>query len=155
MSRRLLSLAVVAVALALAGPAWAHVDAPAPAVAVFGPEALVAGTPTDLSPWLFVAAAGVALAMMLRSRRALTLAMLALLVLGVFETGLHSAHHVGDDVAKCAVAAVSSQTGGLTVDTVAVERPADVVTFAAPADRVAVAFSRPLPPDLGRAPPAA
>ena len=46
----------------------------------------------------------------------------------IFEAGLHSVHHLKEaDAAKCAVAAVSSHAGGLVVDVIAIERPADVV----------------------------
>jgi len=156
---------VVALAvLAMAGPAWAHVDAPAvaeapaPILAVFGPEALSAAAPASPGRWLLLAAgAAVAAALVLRDRRALALVLLALLTLGAFEAAVHSVHHLADhaEAAKCAVAAVSSQTGGVPVDTVAVERPADVVTFAAPPPVVTVAPVRRSAPDLGRAPPSA
>jgi MYXO-CTERM domain-containing protein len=158
MPRRLLGLAVLAVALALAGPAAAHVGAPPaspPVLAVFGPEALHADAPATPGPWLLVAAAAAALAAALRRRRTLVMVLLALLVVGGFETGLHSAHHLDRDAAKCAVAAAASQAGGLTVDVVAIDRPLDGVASATPSGPLAVVSPRSLPPDLGRAPPAA
>jgi hypothetical protein len=160
MSRRLLSAAVVLGAIAVADPAGAHVGMAAadtaPVLAVFGPETLAADAPASPGPWLLVAGAAVALGLTLRSRRALTCAMLLLLVLGAFETGLHSTHHLArGDGAKCAVSALSSHTGGVTVNTVAVERPSETITFGTAADPIAVVLSRSLPPDVGRAPPAA
>src|SRR5262245_2319632 len=75
---------------------------------------------------------------------------------GVFEAGMHSVHHLTEaDAAKCAIAAVSSHSGGLVASMAAVERPADVVTATVPAQVVALAPSRLSAPDLGRAPPAA
>jgi hypothetical protein len=157
--RGLLTVVVALAALAVAGPAWAHVDAPttsAPVLAVFGPEALTTAMPASPGPWLLAAGLAVTLALTLRRRRALVLALLVLLTFGVFEAGLHSVHHLKEaDAAKCAVAAVSSHAGGLVVATTAVERPADVVTRAAPAHALTLATSRPSAPDLGRAPPAA
>jgi hypothetical protein len=171
MHQRFLTLAVVAASLTFTGPAWAHVRmpgvtamvgaaaspaSPGPTVAVFGPEALTAAASPSPAPWLLLVGGAIGLALTLRSRRGLALALLALLVFGTLETGVHSAHHLSDgDVAKCVVASVASQTGSTTVDPVVVERPADVVAFAAPAEIVPVALSRSLPPDLGRAPPAA
>ena len=159
MSRRLLTVVVALAALAVAGPAWAHVEAPTtpdPVLAVFGPETLSPDMPASPGPWLLAAGIAVALALTLRRRRALMLALLVLLTFGVFEAGLHSVHHLREaDAAKCAVAAVSSHTGGIAVDTVAVERPTDVVTLAAPAHVVTRAASRSSAPDLGRAPPSA
>jgi hypothetical protein len=157
--RGLLTVVVALAALAAAGPAWAHVDAPTtsvPVLAVFGPEALSSDTPATPGPWLLAAGLAVTLALTLRRRRALVLALLVLLTFGVFEAGLHSVHHLKEaDAAKCAVAAVSSHASGLAVATTAVERPADVVTLAAAAHVLTLASSRPSAPDLGRAPPAA
>jgi MYXO-CTERM domain-containing protein len=163
MTRRLLTLAALAATLAVAGPAAAHVGAPqaeplvvapAAAAATPGPEAVSAGGSATPGPWLLAAVGALALAAGLRRRRAAVTVLLVLLVLGAFETGLHSAHHLDGDAAECAVAGAAAQVGGLTVAAVAVERP-DVVLRAAAADPVAVASSRALPPDLGRAPPAA
>ena len=159
MSRGLLTVVIALAALAVAGPAWAHVDAPtisAPVLAVFGPEALSSTMPAGPGLWMLAAGLAVTLALALRRRRALVLALLVLLTFGVFEAGLHSVHHLKEaDAAKCAVAAVSSHAGGVVVDGVAIERPADVVTLATPAHVFALAPSRTSAPDLGRAPPSA
>jgi hypothetical protein len=161
MSRRLTIVAIAFALLAVAGPAWAHVDAPivqaaAPVVIDLGPEVLRAMTPTGSSPWLLAAGAAVVLALTLRRRGAMALALLVLLTCSVFEAGMHSVHHLTEaDAAKCAVAAVSSHAGGITVATIAVERPADVATDSVPSPVAAAAPSRLSAPDLGRAPPAA
>ena len=165
MSRRLAVLAL----LAVTGPAWAHVGAPilrgesAPvtrgdgaAVTELGPEAFRAIAPTVASPWLLAAGAALLLALTLRRRGAVALALLVLLACGVFEAGMHSVHHLTEaDAAKCSVAAVSSHAGGVVPNTIDVERPADIVSSAAPSHATAFVSSRPSAPDLGRAPPAA
>jgi hypothetical protein len=159
---RKISIAAFAFALlAIGTPAWAHIDAPidragVSMVAEVGPEAFRAMSPAAPSPWLIVGGAAVLLALVLRRRHVLVLALLVLLSCGVFEAGMHSVHHLTEaDAAKCAVAAVSSHSGGIVVDVVAVERPADVVAATVPAHVVAFASSRFAAPDLGRAPPAA
>jgi hypothetical protein len=161
MTRKIPIVAIAVALLAIASPAWAHVGAPIAwaegAIATpAGPEALRALTPASPSPWLLVSGAAVLLALMLRRRRVLVLALLALLSCGVFEAGMHSVHHLTEaDAARCAVAAVSSHSGGIVGATVAVERPADVVTAIVPAHVATFAPSRLSAPDLGRAPPAA
>ena len=103
-----------------------------------------------------LALVAVLLALTLRRRGAVALALLVLLTCGVFEAGMHSVHHLTDaDAAKCAVAAVSSHAGGIVTATIAVERPADVPTATVPSLVAALAPSRLSAPDLGRAPPAA
>ena len=165
MMRRIPIAAIASLLLAMATPAWAHVDAPLDRVDTaiatesiitdVGPAAFRAVSPASPSPWMLVAGAAIVLALTLRRRRALMLALLVLLTCGVFETGRHSVHHLTEaDAAKCSVAAVSSHSGGLIVATVAVERPADVLIPAAPVHVVALAPSRLSAPDLGRAPPA-
>ena len=161
MSRRLPIVAMAFTLLAFAAPAWAHVDAPivaaAPPIVIdLGPEALSAAEPVSSSVWLLAAGALVVLASMRRRRGALALALLVLLSCGVFEAGMHSAHHLTDaDAAKCSVAAVSSHAGGIVVTTIAIDQPADVATTAVPPHVVAAARSSHSAPDLGRAPPSA
>jgi len=161
MSRRLPLVAIAFALLAIASPAWAHVEPPINrsdiVVAIeVGPEAFRALAPTTPSPWLLAASAAVLLALLSRRRRVLVLALVVLLSCGVFEAGMHSVHHLTEaDAAKCAVATVSSHAGGVVVATIAVERPADVVTAIVPSHVAAFAPSRLSAPDLGRAPPAA
>jgi len=161
MSRRLAIVAVAFALLAVTSPAWAHVGAPivrgeSAVVTDFGPEALRAVAPTNASPWLLAGGAALLLALTLRRRGAVALALLVLLTSGVFEAGLHSVHHLTEaDAAKCSVAAVSSHAGGVVPATIAVERPADLVTTAVPSHVGAFVSSRLSAPDLGRAPPAA
>ena len=161
MSRRLLIVAVAFTLLAFVAPAWAHVDAPVvaaapPIVVDLGPEALRAAQPVSSSLWLLAAGALVLLASIRRRRGAFALALLVLLSCGVFEAGMHSAHHLTDaDAAKCSVAAVSSHAGGTIVATIAIDRPADIATTTVAPDVVTAARSNLSAPDLGRAPPSA
>lgn len=177
MSRRLTLAAIALAVFALASPAWAHVGEPTSSAQ--RDAAAFAGSPPDVvradsasarfvsvqsvsamraaspGPWLLAASAAVVLAFTLRRRRTVLLALVVLLACAAFEAGLHSVHHLTEaDAAKCAVAAVSSHTGGVVVVTVAVERPADVVTDTAPIHDVALAPSSLFAPDRGRAPPA-
>jgi hypothetical protein len=79
------------------------------------------------------------------------------LVAGVlaFETGLHSAHHLGqaDEASRCAVAAMATQLNadlaGTALDTV----PVHVVEILAAAPAPPVVPARADAPDAGRAPP--
>jgi len=161
MTRRIPIAAFAFALLAIAPPAWAHIDAPIDRADIsiateVGPEAFRAMSPAIPSPWLIVGGAAVLLALVLRRRRVLVLALLVLMSCGVFEAGMHSVHHLTEaDTAKCAVAAVSSHSGGIVVAMVAVERPVDVVTATIPPHAVAFVASRLSALDLGRAPPAA
>ena len=162
MTRRLPLVAIAVALLAITSPAWAHVEAPigrgeiAIVAAEVGPEAFRAIAPASPSPWLLAGGAAVFIALMLRRRRVLVLALLVLLSCGVFQAGMHSVHHLTEaDAAKCVVAAVSSHAGGIVVAMVAVERPADVVTAIVPSHVAVFAPSRLSAPDRGRAPPAA
>src|SRR5262245_41055484 len=159
MIRRLVIVSLAFAVLAVVSPAWAHTGATiargeSAVVTDFGPEALRAVAPTSANPWLLAAGAALPLALTSRRRGAVALALLVLLTCGVFEAGMHSVHHLTDaDAAKCSVAAVSSHAGGVVPATVAVERPADIVSAAVSSHVTAFVSSRLSTPDLGRAPP--
>jgi hypothetical protein len=152
----------VAIALlSLGSPAFAHVaadPAPAAAPAVSSPsgvETIAAAAPEASGLAMLLAAAVAALAIA-RRRRAIALTCIALFVVIAFEAGLHSVHHIGDerDAASCVVALATAQTGGLAVESPALERPVEVGTPLA----IRIETSTPVrssAPDLGRAPPAA
>jgi hypothetical protein len=125
----------------------------------YAPAGVPAATGAPAASWfpwmlLFAALSGAALAW-LRPRRALVLALV--LVLGVFayETGLHSVHHgLHGNPGRCPVAAASLHVAAVTVDapsTVA------VTPLVAPTAIEAVTGlpARSLRADQGRAPPAA
>jgi hypothetical protein len=147
--------------LSLGSPALAHVaadDAPAAAPAVSsssGVETIAAAAPEAGGLGMLLAAAVAAL-VIVRRRRAVGLACIALLLVIAFETGLHSVHHIVDerDAASCVVALATAQAGGLAVESVAFERPAEVGTPVAVRSDTSTPV-RSSAPDLGRAPPAA
>ena len=158
-----LSLTLVGVMLLLAGPASAHprVDRVAttasPAtVAVALTESLSATPNGPDAPWILLGAAALlALAVGRRPPRVLAIALVAMLAILVFETGLHSTHHLAqpEDAARCAVA---TATAKLSVDladpTLEVSCAPGVVTaVVAPAPPIVVA--RIVTPHAGRAPP--
>jgi hypothetical protein len=157
MRPRILSLFVVLAVLALSTAAWAHVDTPSvPDVAgAFQLETLTAATPPLDDLWMLVSAAAIVMVLIARRRRAVALASGALLMLVTFEAGVHSVHHLADQPdAKCVIASASAQTGALSVDIVAFERPAEAIAPVAVMPVVAASL-RSSAPDLGRAPPAA
>jgi hypothetical protein len=170
-----IALVVAAACLLVAAPAArAHPGPPDP-VATGGadraPIAIAATGPTRSPEILTPAAtldsrglAGLALLVPLallaladrRWRRAVPLGLIAILSILVFETGVHSVHHLGDADrrANCAIMAATSELSGLVVSSVQlvgvpIERPRPVVR--APGNP---ASSRPVSPTLGRAPPA-
>jgi hypothetical protein len=154
-------MCLVVALLALGTPALAHVGleyAPAATPAPARPldvQTLTAATPALTGLWTLVAAIAVAAVAIARRRRAVALACVALLMLIAFEAGLHSVHHIGDQLdSSCVIASASSHTGALTVESVAFERPTEVAT---PVDVSAgePTTVRSAAPDLGRAPPAA
>jgi hypothetical protein len=111
-----------------------------------------AGTPWALVAGLLAATSLIAW----RPRRALTLALVLVVGVLAFETGIHSTHHLdrADDAASCTVAGVSAQLSADLVDaTLDVPRAArvEIPVVARPTPVVA---ARAVAPDAGRAPPA-
>jgi hypothetical protein len=155
---------VLAALLAAAAPAAAHsTSTPAPAAvatAVVVLEALpdhqlVSGAPAATLPWTALAlVAAVALAAARRPRRAVAIALVLMVGLIAFETGVHAVHHLGDDSARCVVAWMSSQLSGATVAVAADAAPValDHARITAPAPPHVAGHA--LAPDAGRAPPA-
>jgi hypothetical protein len=160
--------------LAWAPPAWAHqraaavpLDAAELPVTVRIPASPIAAavtveTPGTVADWLpmvgiallGLAAAAVALRMT-GSRRAVSLTLAGLVALLLFETGLHSVHHLDqpEGAAACAVATVAPHLAAVDADPVA------AVHALLPAARTAV-NGEPCGPralvtrwDEGRAPP--
>lgn len=161
MPTRTLVLCLAVAILAWGGPALAHVAvevAPAPAAPIPSLPAampsLDAAAPGTTGLWAVLVAAALAAVAIARRRRAVALASVAVLMLIAFESGLHSVHHISDQgEASCVVASASAQTGALTVERIAAERPLEVAT-AAVVHRATPTPARSAAPDLGRAPPA-
>ena len=105
---------------------------------------------------LLVAVAGLGLAWALRRHhRAWPVALAIVVTSGAFETGLHGVHHLADPegAAKCAVAAASAHSDGVSAESRSIPAPEIVVHGAAPAcqDVLRVDSLHGIPD--GRAPP--
>jgi hypothetical protein len=122
------------------GPALVAADAPA------------AGALLPVALALLAAAAAGAC----RPRHALRVALVLLLASFAFDGALHSVHHLDDEAAaaRCAVASVGAQLGGVSVATPTLEPVPAAAGLVALADSSlpAARLSR---PDEGRGPPAA
>jgi hypothetical protein len=147
---------VMALLLALSTPAAAHVTTDTPVDFMPAPlETLAAAAPSADGLGTFVAAMVAALILIARRRHAAAIACTALLLLLAFESGVHSVHHLADPPdSQCVVASASAHTGGVAVDTIAFEPPAETTTVIA-FTLSASPTSRSAAPDLGRAPPIA
>jgi hypothetical protein len=147
---------VVVAVLALSTSAMAHVTTDPPVEIMPLPlETLTAAAPSPDGLATLMAAVAVAMVLIARRRRAVAIACTVLLLVITFEAGVHSVHHLVDQPdSQCVVASASSHTGGVAVDTVAFERPAEAMATIF-STLTAAPTSRPAAPDLGRAPPAA
>jgi hypothetical protein len=105
---------------------------------------------------LLVALAGLGLAWALRRhRRAWPVALAIVVASGAFETGLHGVHHLADPegAAKCAVAAASAHSEGMSAESRPIPAPEFALRGAVPAGQDALLLlSLHALPD-GRAPP--
>jgi hypothetical protein len=105
---------------------------------------------------LLVAVAGFGLAWALRRRHgAWPIALAVIIASGVFENGLHSVHHLADPegAAKCAVAAASTHSEGVSAESRPIPAPELALRGAMPARQDALLLlSLHALPD-GRAPP--
>lgn len=174
MRRSLAGVVVLVLAsLALLAPAaWAH--APAPPQAAPAPvstaaaledaqtvldTALAAGAPAAsvLSPWIVAALLGAGAAgFALGPRRAVALGTALLLAGLAFDAGLHSVHHLGDEVGEAACLVASAAA----INAVAAEAPDAQTPVLVPTGRIAplseLALDRRLSADRPvRAPPSA
>ena len=165
--RRALPLIVFVVAALLVGaaPALAHRPPAAPplpeAAGIVVPvpaltEALTSAVPDPAPPWAAMSLVAVgALVAAWRPRRALALALVLIVGLLAFETGVHSAHHLGkaDEAARCAVAGLATQVNADLVHTAFDAAPLDVLQTGITAPASPVVAARAVAPDAGRAPP--
>ena len=155
-------------AVALPPSASAHLAPPLPLVEDVAPVAASSVTlpPPALSltavpapvpgPWHLVALlAGLAALGARRPRRALGLALILLLAVFAFESGVHSVHHLADPVRgeHCAVATASQHVSGTEVTAVIVaeslpQSPHEATLTASSAHLQLIG------PEQGRAPPA-
>jgi hypothetical protein len=165
--RRRLPLLVLLVATLVVGavaPAMAHQRPEADALPAVSPvavppliETLTSRAPGPAPPWAVIAvAAVVTLAVAWRPRRSLAVALVLVAGILAFETGVHSAHHLGqaDEAARCAVAGMATQLNADLVDVTPDAVPitvsgSGIVALASP-----VVTARLVAPDAGRAPPA-
>lgn len=156
MRRNMLGWWVMAAVLALSTPAVAHVESSIPVEVAPTPiKTLAAAAPSLDGLGTLVAAVGVAMIFLARSRRAVAVTCLALLLVVAFEAGVHSVHHLTDPPGgQCVVASASAHIGGVAVATVACDRPAEAMTALA-VTPTGSPTDRPAAPDLGRAPPLA
>ena len=150
-------LLVAAMVLAVAAPVCAHTPSPARVDLIPSTlsETLTAAAPEPALPWTAVAAlVTILLAGAWRPRRAIALALVLVIALFAFESGLHSTHHLGQaDESRCVVAGVSAQLSGDLVE-VAVDPLLSRVPDAVAVSPLAPAVTtRLVAPDAGRAPP--
>jgi hypothetical protein len=164
---RRLALILVFVATIVAGavvPAAAHrppaADAlPAESFVVPVPsltEVMTSAAPAPASPWAAMAVIAVAaLAVAWRPRRVLALTLVLVAGVLAFETGVHSAHHLGqaEEAARCAVAAMATQLSADLAGTAPDTVPVHVIEILVAAPAAPVVPARPVAPDAGRAPP--
>jgi hypothetical protein len=166
-ARPLVVLAMLmAVSLTLSTAAWAHPrpatpalddEAPPSQVAVPVPaQAAAPAAPTPLVPALVL---GIAVAVVLASRRRAFAGLLAVALIALaVETGVHSVHHLADRqaAAECVVALATAQVHGTVEPAPDVHDPRlDVPLGSLPVASPERPGSRPSRPDEGRAPPAA
>jgi hypothetical protein len=164
---RRFSLDVVLVAALVAGavvPAAAHrppTGEPLPAAAIVVPvpaltETLTSALPAPAPPWAAIAVIAIAaLAVAWRPRRVIALTLVLVAGVLAFETGVHSAHHLGqaDEAAQCVVAGMATQLNADLVGAAVDAAPADVLETALAALASPAVAARPIAPDAGRAPP--
>ena len=164
--RHRLALVLMLVAMLVAGvvaPAAAHrppaVD-PLPAapivVASSLTDTLTSAAPAPAPPWAVIAVLAVAaLAAAWRPRRAVAVTLVLVAAVLAFETGVHSAHHLGqaEEAARCAVAAMATQLSADLVDTSLDAVPVDILETRIAALAPPVVLARPVALDAGRAPP--
>lgn len=128
----------------------------APSVSLPSPASSWTAAPTPVPvPWhLLALLAGLAALGARRPRRALVLALILVLAVFAFESGVHSVHHLADPARgeHCAVAAASQHVSGTEVSAVilaeSLPQTPHEPTRAAPA-----APARLIGPEQGRAPP--
>jgi hypothetical protein len=161
-----LALVLIAATFAATAPVSAHPQAhpataapsPAPLVAPAAllSEVLTAAAPLPETPWAMLVALAVLMPLLAWCpRRVVALALVVVVAILAFETGIHSTHHLGQpgEAARCVVAGVSSGLSADVVDTAhdlprAVAAETRVAALAPP-----VVIARAVAPDAGRAPP--
>lgn len=119
-------------------------------------ERIIAAAPETALPWLALTAlAGVVIAAASRRRRVTVFMLIAVVVLLVFETGVHSTHHLGkpEESAQCSVASVSGHLSADVIHGVVVAAPGTVPDLPCPVVSTCAPAGRVIGPDAGRAPP--
>ena len=175
MSRgRLLALSFIGALLGagiFAGPAAAHLSRAVPVVDVVSEPAAppdrtpalldlawtAAPTPAGVPWYLVVALSGLTALGARRPRRNLALALVLLLAIFAFESGLHAVHHLNDQDRgeSCGVASASQHVAGTEADRgLAADAPAPAEPMLVAPVRV-IRSARSLGPHDSRAPPIA
>lgn len=155
---------------AAAPSAWAHtgsstvptVSAVAPAAldgaAAVAPriEFLTAATPTAVPLALAFLVLVIPALLLKAPRRVAASAVVVLLAIVAFETGVHAVHHLGDTHAAshCVVASVTPHLGGATQAPATWTPHLHVTADSVVVGDAGVLVARPLSPSPGRAPPA-
>jgi hypothetical protein len=112
--------------------------------------------PTD-TPWAAMTTLLAAtLLVAWRPRRVLALALVLVIGVLAFETGIHSTHHLdrADEAASCTVAGVSAQLSADLIDTSLDVPQAPLAEMSVAVRSTPVVVARAVAPDAGRAPPA-
>jgi hypothetical protein len=124
--------------------------APGPTIAAVPPAAVV--------PFALLAALAIggALTLACVPRRVIAMAVVPLIVLVMFETGVHGVHHLGDPRAagQCSVAVTAEHIGGAVPDAPTDGAPLTLVSASAVLPDSSPCVGRHHRPDDGRAPPA-
>ncbi|HYE94074.1 MAG TPA: hypothetical protein VEA38_23785 [Terriglobales bacterium] len=154
-------LLLLVAALATAAPVSAHPpaapDTAGPVLEVVRATSveLIGAAPQapGLDAIILALVAGAVVATVAPRRRALALTLVLVAGLLAFESGVHAAHHLGDETAGCAVAWVSAQLSGEVVEVATVPVPRALTDARLPAAVVTLVAARGLAADAGRAPP--
>jgi hypothetical protein len=153
------ALLLATVVLGGGAPASAHTSSRSAVVplAVAPLNEVLTAAPTGPAvPWAALALlVAIGIAGVSRKRRVVAVTLVLVVGLLAFETGVHSAHHLGkaDEAAHCAVASTSSQLSADTVDTIVHALPVPVLDATASALASPALAERAVAPDAGRAPP--
>jgi hypothetical protein len=151
------ALLLATAVLAVGAPASAHTPSRSAALALPTLHEVLTAAPAEPAvPWTALALlVAIGIAGVSRKHRVVAVTLVLVVGLFAFETGVHSAHHLGkaDEAARCTVAWMSSQLSADTVDTVVHALPGPVLEATAPALASPALAERALAPDAGRAPP--
>lgn len=138
--------------LGLAVDTW--VQNPAPAGGSPADPVVTATQTSSVPTWLALLVLAAVLVGVVWSRRATAGLLIVLLAVFVFETGLHSVHHLGEkrDAPRCVIESAASHLGGVVGGPMSLEGPGETAELP-PCLEPATPPRPSLHPDRGRAPP--